>query len=126
MVVMKLPLPMNDRGQTLHGDSAYTGETQEQTIAEYHMINCIHEKGYRNKPLTEEQKKRNREKSKVRARIEHIFGFIENSMRGSFMRCIGLVRARVVIGLTNLTYNICRAVHLGLDMMREKCAQFLR
>lgn len=117
-------LTENDRGQTLHGDSAYTGEPQEQTIAEYEMINCIHEKGYRNKPLTEEQKKQNREKSKVRARIEHIFGYIENSMRGSFMRCIGLVRARVVIGLTNLTYNICRAVHLGLDMMREKCAQF--
>jgi hypothetical protein len=34
---------------------------------------AFHEKGYRNHPLTEEQKANNREKSKTRARVEHVF-----------------------------------------------------
>jgi IS5 family transposase len=107
-----------DKEQPLYGDSAYTGEAQEQSIATHQMLNRIHEKGYRNQPLTEEQKEHNRQKSKVRARVEHVFGFIENSMGGSFMRCIGIARARVVIGLTNLVYNMCRAVYLGLQMKK--------
>lgn len=76
------------------------------------MINHIHEKGYRNTPLTEEQKESNRIKSKVRARIEHIFGFIENSMNGSFIRTIGIKRATAVVGLMNLTYNMFRYLQL--------------
>ena len=44
------------------------------------MKNKVHEKGYRNKPLTEEQKTNNHEKSKTRARVEHVFGFMEQSI----------------------------------------------
>ncbi len=44
---------------TLHADSAYTGQMQEQTIADYCMSNQVHDKGYRNKPLTDEQKANN-------------------------------------------------------------------
>ena len=68
----------------------------------------------------EAQKESNNHKSKYRARVEHIFGFMENSMHGSAMRIIGIIRARVVIGLTNLAYNICRAVQLGINLLREK------
>lgn len=110
-----------DAGQDLYGDSAYDG--QEETIEKAKMENLIHEKGYKNQPLTDEQKENNRGKSKFRARVEHIFGFVENSMNGSEMRCVGKTRARVVIGLTNLVYNICRAVQLKIDMFREKCVQ---
>tara|TARA_R110000782_G_scaffold237188_1_gene323662 strand:+ start:424774 stop:424935 length:162 start_codon:yes stop_codon:yes gene_type:complete len=48
------------------------------------MKNKIHEKGYRNKPLTDEQKENNTEKSKTRARVEHVFGFIK--MKKSIFR----------------------------------------
>jgi transposase, IS5 family len=114
-------LTEKDEGQNLYGDAAYVG--QEETIEKAKMANLIHEKGYKNAPLTEEQKESNRGKSKYRARIEHIFGFIENSMNGAEMRCIGKERARVVIGITNLVYNICRAVQLKINMFREKCVQ---
>lgn len=40
----------------------------------------IHEKGSRNSPLPEEQKDSNPEKSRLWARVEHVFGFIEKSM----------------------------------------------
>lgn len=101
-------LDENDKDQELHADSAYTGEPQEETIAKYNMINKVHEKGYRNKPLTDEQKKSNTEKSRTRARVEHVFGFMEQSMNGLTLRSIGITRATGIIGLINLTYNLFR------------------
>ncbi len=41
-------------------------------------------------------------------RIEHVFGFIENSMHGSSLRSIGFDRAVLNTDLTNLTYNLLR------------------
>ena len=101
-------LDQKDKGQDLYADSAYTGEEQEKTIAKYRMNNKLHEKGYRNKPLTEEQKASNTNKSKTRARVEHVFGFMEQSMNGLRLRSIGIVRATGIIGLINLTYNLFR------------------
>ena len=66
-------LDEEDKGQDLYADSAYTGEKQEATISKYEMNNNVHEKGYRNNPLTEEQKASNTIKSKTRARVEHVF-----------------------------------------------------
>jgi IS5 family transposase len=101
-------LNIKDKGQELNADSAYTGVDQEKTIAEYKMINNVNEKGYRNKPLTEVQKASNNKKSKIRARVEHIFGFMEQSMNGLLLKSIGIVRATGIVGLINLTYNLCR------------------
>ncbi len=98
----------NDSGQILHADSAYTGEEQEKTIAKHNMKNQVHEKGYRNKPLTQEQKESNTIKSKTRVRVEHVFGFMEQSMNGLFIRSVGIVRATGIVGLINLTYNLFR------------------
>ncbi len=73
----------------------------------------ICEKGYRNHPLTEKQKKRNRKKSRIRARVEHIFGFMTNTMRdGLKMRWIEMRRIAVGIGLLNLVYNMARYVQI--------------
>ena len=58
--------------------------------------------------LTEEQRETNREKSRTRSRVEHIFGFMENTMNRLYIRTVGLVRATAVIGLINLTYNMSR------------------
>lgn len=101
-------LTEKDKNQDLHADSAYTGEEQEKVISRYEMNNKVNEKGCRNKPLTEEQKINNREKSKTRARVEHVFGFMEQSMNGLFLRSVGMVRATGIIGLINLTYNLFR------------------
>jgi transposase, IS5 family len=97
-----------DKDQDLYADSAYTGEDHEKIISKYNMNNHVNEKGYRNKPLTEEQRASNREKSKTRARVEHVFGFMEQSMNGLYIRSVGMVRAIGIIGLINLTYNLFR------------------
>ena len=101
-------LEEKNKEQDLYGDSAYSGEDQEKVVSKYEMNNCIHEKGYRNKTLTDEQKNKNREKSKTRARVEHVFGFMEQSMNGLYIRSIGIRRATSLIGLINLTYNLFR------------------
>jgi len=109
-------LTETDKGKPLYADSAYTGEDQEKIYKKKKVINKVHEKGYRNKPLTEEQKANNKEKSKTRVRVEHIFGFIENSMHDSFVRTVGIARAKAKIGMMNLTYNICRCVQLKIEV----------
>lgn len=101
-------LTENDSGQDFFGDSAYTGEEQEKVISKYEMNNQVHKKGYRNKPLTDEQKASNNEKSKTRARVEHVFGFMEQSMNGLVVRSVGITRVTGIIGLINLTYNLFR------------------
>lgn len=101
-------LTMNDFGQDFHADSAYTGKEQEIIIEKYGLKNRVNEKGYRNNPLTEEQKQSNKEKSKTRARVEHVFGFMEQSMHGLALRSVGIARATGIIGLINLTYNMFR------------------
>jgi IS5 family transposase len=107
-------LTKEDEQQSLYADSAYEGEDPHKSIVENKkVILQIIEKGFKNKPLTEEQKAINKEKSKVRVRVEHIFGFIENSMNGSFIRCIGIKRATAVIGLINLTYNMFRKIQIS-------------
>jgi len=97
-----------DKGKDLFADSAYTGEKQNETIEKYEMNNKVCEKGTRNRPLSEEQKQTNKEKSKTRSRVEHVFGFIEGSMNRFKLNCIGIKRAKSAIGLINLTYNMFR------------------
>lgn len=107
-------LTKSDAGQNLWADSAYGGKKQEEIYVQKKVNSKVHEKGSRNNPLTEEQIARNKVKSKTRVRVEHVFGFIENSMKKSFIRTIGIVRAETKIGLMNLTYNLCRCVQLDI------------
>lgn len=101
-------LDKSDKGQPLFADSAYTGDKQKKIIRKYKLKNKVHEKGYRGKPLTERQKANNKIKSKTRVRVEHVFGFMEQSMNGLSIKCVGKVRATGIIGLINLTYNLFR------------------
>jgi IS5 family transposase len=100
-----------EKDKRIYGDSAYTGEEIQSCIPEK-IKNRIHEKGYRNKPLTKTQIRNNTKKSHIRARIEHVFGTMTNSMGGIIVRTIGEVRANAQIGLMNLAYNIKRAVYI--------------
>jgi IS5 family transposase len=71
------------------GDSAYTGQSE---VLEEHAPNAqdfTHAKGRRSAPLTEEDKRKNHTKSKVRAKVEHVFrvlkcqfGFVKVRYRG--------------------------------------------
>jgi IS5 family transposase len=93
----------------LHADSAYRSKTIESFLVSIGCQSEVHEKGYRNNPLTDTQKESNKLKSKTRARVEHIFGFMTNSMnKGLNLKAIGIQRVSSLVGLLNLTYNMFR------------------
>jgi len=98
---------IDEKDQVLYADSAYSGNPIADKLPK-EIKNQIHEKGYRNRPLSEEQKAENKRKSRIRARIEHVFGYMTGSLHGITVRSIGIARAKFNIGLTNLIYNLCR------------------
>ena len=98
------------KDKRLYGDGAYTGDEVQKCIPK-EVLNRIHEKGYRNRPLTETQKRNNAAKSRIRARVEHVFGAMHH-FGGRAIRTIGMARAEIQIGLLNLAYNLTRYAYL--------------
>jgi IS5 family transposase len=101
---------IDDEDKRIYGDSAYTGEEVQSCIPET-VENRINEKGYRNRPLTRAQERDNIAKSRIRARVEHVFGAMTH-YGGIFIRTIGMRRARLQIGLLNLAYNMARYAYI--------------
>src|SRR5215469_15268849 len=99
------------KDKVIYGDSANAGKEIQKCIPK-HIKNRIHEKGYRNRPLTKTQEKNNTAKSRIRARVEHVFAAIQQ-FGGKTIRTIGITRAEMQIGLLNLTYNLMRFTYLA-------------
>jgi len=97
------------KDRRLYEDSAYTGEEVQKCIPKK-IMNRIHEKGYRNQPLTKTQKSYNTAKSRIMARVEHVFAAM-NHFGEIAIRTIGIARAEIQIGLLNLAYNLTRYVY---------------
>ncbi|MBR1559721.1 MAG: IS5 family transposase [Clostridia bacterium] len=102
---------LDGQDKVIYADSGYVGRKYAEQLPEG-AVNKIHEKAEKNRPLTEEQKKSNRDKSRTRCRIEHIFGYMTGAMHGIIIRSIGLARAKFNIGMMNLVYNLCRYTFL--------------
>jgi transposase, IS5 family len=98
-----------DTGQPFHGDAAYVGDPIRQMLRGLKMKDCRHAKATKNKPLSRYQKRANKAKSKIRARVEHVFGAMRMKMGDIRIRSIGIVRVTFVIGMRNILYNMCRA-----------------
>jgi IS5 family transposase len=98
--------------QEAFSDAAYVGEKIDTGLKALGYLPMICEKGYRNKPLTKEQKQMNKVKSSVRCRVEHVFGEMKMRMGNEILRSIGFARARFWIGRRNLMYNMSRFVSL--------------
>ena len=105
-------LDANNTASGVWADSAYRSAETEAKLATRGMTSHIHRRGSRGKPLTAREEAANKTRSKVRARVEHVFGNQQGSMGGKFVRTIGIVRAAVKIGMQNLAYNMRRLVVL--------------
>jgi transposase, IS5 family len=112
-----------DRANTARdvwGDRAYRSAETETKLAAQRFRSHIHRRARRNHDLPKREAAGNRTRSKVRARVEHVFGHMSTAMGGTLVRTIGIVRARVKIGMQNLTYNMQRFV--WLERTREAAA----
>src|SRR5213078_2278085 len=105
-------LDFSNTGNGVWADSAYRSVQIEAGLTAKGLQSHIHRRAARNRPLSERQKSANTTRSRVRARVEHVFGHQQNSMGGKIVRTIGIARARFKIGMMNLGYNIRRLVQL--------------
>lgn len=106
-------LLMDDNtGSGVWADAAYRSEEIEGKLHKRNLKSHIHRKGKRGKPLSKQAKRSNLTNSRVRARVEHVFGAQVNDMGGVLVRTIGIARARVKIGMKNLVYNMRRYCQL--------------
>src|ERR1700704_4011296 len=84
----KMFLMRATRLRTSGADSAYRSAEIEEKLAECGLKSRIHRRPYRNRKLSEAQKAANTTHSKVRARVEHVFGDQKNGMEAELVRTI--------------------------------------
>jgi len=101
-------LDENNSSCDVYADSAYRSEESIQRLEELGFREHLQRKGRKNHKLTKWEQQGNRTRAKIRSRIEHVFGVQAMVARNLILRCIGMIRARVKIGLRNLAYNINR------------------
>jgi IS5 family transposase len=85
-----------DKGNTcskVWADSAYRSADAERHLKENDFISQVHRRGKRHKPLSKHQSEVRARRSRVRARVEHVFSFQESTMGGKLVRTIGIARA---------------------------------
>lgn len=108
----------SDDGQELHADSAYIGKGVKRIMRKHNMKDRVIKRSTKGKKISKRQDTINRKNSKTRVRVEHIFGFCEQSMHGMFSWAVGFARNAAFNTLTNLVYNINRyeeIVRLGMN-----------
>jgi transposase, IS5 family len=90
-------------------DTAYRSQANEKWLKRQSRVSRIHRRKPRGKPMPERSAKANAAKSRVRARVEHVFAQQKDKM-GLFIRTIGIKRAEAKITLANLAYNMSRLI----------------
>jgi IS5 family transposase len=93
-------------------DSAYqSAESERYVLEDCDCEEFIMFKGRRGHPLTEEEKATNTLRSRIRVRVEHVFGRM-SQMGMEIVRTIGLERGTQHNTLSNLVYNMDRFAFL--------------
>ena len=102
----------SNTSRDVYADRGYPSEEREAWLNENGFRNQIQRKGKRTKPLSECQQRRNKRIAKTRARVEHVFGAIEQR-GGKLLRTIGQVRANFAMTMMAACYNLKRLVYFG-------------
>lgn len=89
-------------------DSAYRSEDHLTMLSARGFREHLQRKGKRNQPLSAHEIQGNRTRSKIRSRVEHIFGVQSQIAGRMIVRAIGEARVAAIIGFRNLAYNLNR------------------
>ena len=103
-----LELLAQNTSRDVYADSAYLSEESQQRLKALGYRAHIQRKGQKEHPLSAWEKQGNRTRSRIRSRVEHVFGAQLQRAGTLLVRCIGLARASAMIGLRNLAYNMDR------------------
>lgn len=100
----------------VYADSAYRSQAHDGLLSLNGIRNHILERAYRNKPLTEAQKKSNRLCSGVRCTVERVFGVLKLHYGMSKARYLGLDRNKARFGLMSLAHNLKRGASMNRSL----------
>ena len=79
-------------GTTVYADKGYDSKENRQHLKEHQLLDGIMRKAHRNRPLTENQTKRNRYLSKTRYAVEQSFGTLHRKFRYARAAYFGLLK----------------------------------
>jgi IS5 family transposase len=114
-VMLPVLLDEDNASADVYGDSAFRSEQIERALRKDGYRSRIHRRAVRGRPLSRREKQGNKTKSRIRARVEHVFGIMSRRAGDKMVRAVGWARARMKIGLRNLAYNIDRYAMLRLS-----------
>ena len=103
-----LEILAKNTSRDVYGDSAYLSDEILKLLKAGGFRPHIQRKAQKNHPLSDWEKQGNKTRARIRRRVEHVFGAQLQRAGTLVVRCIGLARARVKIGLRNLAYNMDR------------------
>lgn len=92
----------------VYADSAYPLAEREMNLKENKFRVHLQRKECNGHPLASWEKQGNRTRDKVRSRIEHVFGAMEQRAKDVILRTVGIKKAEVKLGLRNIAYNMER------------------
>ena len=90
----------------VYGDAAYTGQKKRIQDKAPEAKDFTHKRGRRHHPLTEKARQTNRTKSKIRARVEHLFGVMKHQFGYRKVRYRGLSKN------TQAVFTQCALINL--------------
>jgi len=102
---------VDESDRAVLSDSTYYSEDHEKYLFECEAEEFLMREAYRNKALSEEDEKFDEGVSKIRVRVEHVFGRMQQMGMDYFQR-IGRSRASQHNHLSNLVYNLDRYAFL--------------
>ena len=101
-------LDEDNSSRDVWADSAYRSEEKLKELKERKYREHLQRKGCKHKKLTDWEAQGNRTRSRIRSRVEHVFGVQAKRAGRLIVRAIGLVRVKAKVGLRNLAYNLDR------------------
>ena len=103
---------VDENDEAIFADSAYLSDANEAYILnKCNAQDFVILKAYRNKPLCDEDKHTNKLRSRIRVRVEHVFGRIKQ-MGMDRLNTIGAKKAQQHNAMSNLVYNMDRYAFL--------------
>jgi IS5 family transposase len=98
--------------QSVWADKAYPKQKDKRAARAMGIYYGLLDKASRNNPLSGKQQKRNKQKSSVRAAVEHPFGFMSKKLKVTVLAAKNKLRNALRFDMWCIVYNVCRASFL--------------
>jgi len=105
----------------VYADKGYTSAANRTILNQHQCKDGIMNRAYRNTPLTERERNRNKLISKKRHVVERVFGTLKQRYGMARASYLGTLKVQGELLLSSLAYNIKRA--LFLPPPQEQCVQ---